>query len=114
MNSIQNAPVAYVVKRYPRYSETFIVNEILEHEKAGVRIDIFALRPVRETHFQDILAQVKAPVTYIRDITAATSTLWELMATARRELPDFWQAIDDLGGRARWKKAISCRRSNLP
>ena len=98
MNSIQNAPVAYVVKRYPRYSETFIVNEILEHEKAGVRIDIFALRPVRETHFQDILSQVKAPVTYIRDITAATSTLWELMATARRELPDFWQAIDDLGG----------------
>ena len=28
--------VGYVVKRYPRYSETFIVNEILAHEAAGI------------------------------------------------------------------------------
>lgn len=97
MTAAPNAPVAYVVKRYPRYSETFIVNEILEHEKAGLEIDIFALRPVRETHFQDILSRVKAPVTYIRDITSATRSLWELMGIARKELPDFWQAIDELG-----------------
>ncbi|MDO5673441.1 MAG: glycosyltransferase family 4 protein [bacterium] len=97
MTTPQPSALAYVVKRYPRFSETFIVNEILEHEKAGLQIDIFALRPVRESHFQDILAQVKAPVTYIRDITAATRSLWELMQIARTELPDFWQALDDLG-----------------
>ena len=28
--------IAYLVKRYPRFSETFIVNEILAHEEAGV------------------------------------------------------------------------------
>ena len=33
--------VGYVVKRYPRFSETFIVNEILAHEAMGRAIDIF-------------------------------------------------------------------------
>jgi colanic acid/amylovoran biosynthesis glycosyltransferase len=36
--------IGYVLKRYPRYSETFIVNEILAHEQAGVEVVIFALR----------------------------------------------------------------------
>ena len=33
-NSAGSSRVGYVVKRYPRYSETFIVNEILAHEAA--------------------------------------------------------------------------------
>ena len=45
--------VGYVLKRYPRFSETFVVNEILALEKAGVQVDIFALGPVSETHFQE-------------------------------------------------------------
>ena len=28
--------VGFVVKRYPRYSETFVVREILAHERAGL------------------------------------------------------------------------------
>jgi len=90
--------VGYVVKRYPRYSETFIVNEILQHEEAGLPIEIFALRPVRETHFQDVLAAVRAPVTYIPDRGVALATsLWEWINAARRGLPDFWAALDELG-----------------
>lgn len=58
--------IAYVVKRYPRYSETFIVNEILAHEAAGVDVHIVALRPPADTHFQDRIARVRAPVTYLR------------------------------------------------
>jgi colanic acid/amylovoran biosynthesis glycosyltransferase len=50
--------IGYVLKRYPRYSETFVVNEILAHEAAGLPIEIFALRPSNDTHFQDILARV--------------------------------------------------------
>ena len=57
--------VAYIVKRYPRYSETFIVTEILAHEEAGANIEIFALRPPSDTHFQDAIGRVRAPVTYI-------------------------------------------------
>ena len=35
--------VGYIVKRYPRFSETFIVNEILAHEAAGVALDSVTL-----------------------------------------------------------------------
>ena len=98
MPSSEHLRVGYVVKRYPRYSETFIVNEILQHEEAGLPIEIFALRPVRETHFQDVLAAVRAPVTYIPDRGVALATsLWEWINAARRGLPDFWAALDDLG-----------------
>ncbi len=54
--------VAYVVKRYPRFSETFIVNELLAHEEAGLSIDLFSLRPPVDTHFQDLISRVRAPV----------------------------------------------------
>lgn len=90
--------VGYVVKRYPRYSETFIVNEILQHERAGLAIDIFALRPVTETHFQDLLAAVRAPVTYLPEKAAKTSEFWALMTDARRRLPDFWRKVEALEG----------------
>ncbi|MDN3685660.1 glycosyltransferase [Vibrio sinaloensis] len=52
--------VAYIVKRYPRYSETFIVNEILAHEAAGMKVRIYALLPPQDSHFQDIISRVKS------------------------------------------------------
>ena len=57
--------LGFVVKRYPRYSETFIVREIIAHEEAGVPVEIFALRPPNDHHFQDIIARVKANVNYL-------------------------------------------------
>ena len=78
--------VGYVVKRYPRYSETFIVNEILAHEKAGLNLDIFALRPPVDTHFQPAIARVKAPVTYLAD-KGKMSEFWQIMASAVKTMP---------------------------
>lgn len=57
--------IGYVLKRYPRFSETFVVNEILAHEAAGVDIDIFGLRPPLDTRFQPEIARVKGEVTYL-------------------------------------------------
>lgn len=89
-NNHANDPyVGYVVKRYPRFSETFIVNEILAHERAGMKVDIFALGNVDETHFQDVIAQVRAPVTRFDDKQRNTENLWALLDAARRTLPGF-------------------------
>lgn len=68
--------IGYVVKRYPRFSETFIVNEILAHERAGVPVEIFAVRRVNEPYFQSILGQVRSPVHYISDSTPKAEGLW--------------------------------------
>lgn len=80
--------VGYVLKRYPRFSETFVVNEILAHERAGVKIDIFALGPVEETHFQDGISQVRAPVTRYNK-QQKPEAVWQLIQTAFKELPGF-------------------------
>ena len=43
--------VGYVLKMYPRFSETFIVNELLAHERAGADLEIFSLRPPVDGRF---------------------------------------------------------------
>lgn len=99
--------IGYVVKRYPRYSETFIVNEILAHEKAGLDIEIFALRPPCDRHFQNIISQVKASVTYIKKPTqgrkspclnsinpTAASHFWAELQETAQYIPDIWQKLD--------------------
>jgi colanic acid/amylovoran biosynthesis glycosyltransferase len=77
--------IGYVVKRYPRYSETFIVSEILAHEKAGADVRIFALGPSFDAHFQDTLSRVRAPVTYLRFDNIRTLDFWGYVTSAAEE-----------------------------
>lgn len=86
--------VGYVLKRYPRYSETFIVSEILAHEAAGLEIQIFALHPPLDGHFQDIIAQVRSPVTYLFSHDLRGSTLWNVFNTASDIIPHLWQKLE--------------------
>ena len=85
--------IAYLVKRYPKFSETFIVNEILAHEAAGLPVEILALRNVAETHFQDGLARVRAPVTYVPESTRRVRCFWELLDSLRQRLPALWPTL---------------------
>ncbi len=94
-----NPRVAYVVKRYPRFSETFIVNEILAHEASGLAIDIFSLRPPVDTHFQDLISRVRAPLTYLSDGQVKAADLWTSMRKAYGILGDFVDGIE---------KALQC------
>lgn len=89
--------VGYVVKRYPRYSETFIVNEILAHEAAGLDVTVFALRPPVDTHFQEILARVRAPVHYLLD-SGKAADFWRELESARETLPGFDDALGAAAG----------------
>lgn len=90
--------LAYVVKRYPRYSETFIVTEILAHEAAGVALDIVSLRPPCDTHFQDTLARVQAPVHYLDGEGARAADLWAAFEAAERAWPGVGAALPRLRG----------------
>jgi len=57
--------IAYILKMYPRFSETFIVNEILELERQGVDVRIYSLRKPDDGRFHASLAKVKANVIYV-------------------------------------------------
>lgn len=89
--------VGYVLKRYPRFSETFVVNEILAHEAAGQPVEIFALREVAETHFQDIIGRVRAPVTRVPERFSGPDAFWSLMSEAQERLPHAWNALRQMG-----------------
>ena len=79
--------VAYVVKRYPRFSETFIVNEVLAHEEAGLPVEIFSLKPSNDTHFQDQISRVRAPVRILPNAGLKATTLWDSLCGGVRSLP---------------------------
>lgn len=85
--------IAYVVKMYPRFSETFIVSEILAHEAAGFALGIFSLRPPVDTHFQDLLAKVRSPVRYIFSDRPHLTDFWTALSEAGRMFPRFWQSL---------------------
>ncbi|MCO1339746.1 hypothetical protein BJH93_12720 [Kocuria polaris] len=78
----------YVVKVYPRFSETFVVTEILAREAAGEQLRIFALRHTTDTRFHPELARVKAPVEFVPRAVKATEA-WQQIAEATATIDGF-------------------------
>jgi glycosyltransferase involved in cell wall biosynthesis len=77
MNSSDNRiKIAYVVKMFPRLSETFILNEMLELERQGADITIFSLKKPNEGKFHSQLSNLKAPVFYLEDFDTKKWASW--------------------------------------
>lgn len=89
--------VAYVLKRYPRYSEAFVVNEILAHEIAGLEICIFALRPPSDPHFQEAISRVQAPVVYLSADHVRADALWSTLYEVGSQIPRTWRQLNACG-----------------
>ncbi|MEZ4864417.1 MAG: glycosyltransferase [Caldilineaceae bacterium] len=64
-SSTQQPIIAYIVRSYPRLSQTFILNEILALESLGRKIHIFAVTHPHEPLTQAQVSQVQAPVEYL-------------------------------------------------
>lgn len=79
--------IGYVLKMYPRFSETFILNEVLALEDHGADLEIFSLRAPVDGRFHENLARVGAPVSYL-PIAGRTSQLWATLREASSVLPD--------------------------
>lgn len=95
--------VGYVVKVYPRFSETFIVTEILAREAHGDDLAIYALRPTTDERFHPEIARVRARVTWVPR-PAKASELWRLLSDAladaemRRRFADLMPVLATLPG----------------
>jgi glycosyltransferase involved in cell wall biosynthesis len=59
------SPVLFVLKGYPRLSETFIAQEIRALEELGLPIRIFALRRPTDGKLHPIHREIEAPVSYL-------------------------------------------------
>ena len=60
MSSSSSAPIAYIMKRYPRLSETFILNEIAVMEGLGASLELFSLLPPEPPPHHPLVREIKA------------------------------------------------------
>jgi glycosyltransferase involved in cell wall biosynthesis len=94
VSSANHIRVGYVLKMYPRFSETFILNEILAHEAAGLDLEIFSLRPPKDGRFHEALARVHSPVMYISAASPKAAHFWAALGEISQELPDQWATLE--------------------
>jgi glycosyltransferase involved in cell wall biosynthesis len=85
-------PVAFVLKGYPRLSETFIAQEILALERRGLDIRLISLRHPTERDAHPVHAEIRAPVNYLPEyLHAEPARVWRGWRAARR-LPGYRNA----------------------
>ena len=83
----------FILKGYPRLSETFIAQEILGLEQRGLDIEIVSLRPPREAQRHPVHDEISAPVRYLpeRLRDAPLRVLRAFLSQAKR--PSFRRAL---------------------
>ena len=57
--------IGYLLKTFPKLSETFILNEMLELERQDITLHVFSLRRSQDQRHHPAVEQLKAPVTYL-------------------------------------------------
>jgi glycosyltransferase involved in cell wall biosynthesis len=57
--------IAYLLKMYPRFSETFVLAELLELERQGVSLHVFSLKKPDDGVFHADVSRLRARVTYL-------------------------------------------------
>ncbi|WDT82857.1 MAG: hypothetical protein MPW14_24910 (plasmid) [Candidatus Manganitrophus sp.] len=60
--------IAYIMKEFPRLSETFISNEIYQLEKAGTRLRVFSVKKPGIQKHHEAIDQLKSPVIYLPEV----------------------------------------------
>lgn len=77
--------VTFILKGYPRLSETFIAQEIKALEERGLAIDIVSLRRPTDPYSHPIHDEIKAPVAYLPEyLWHEPLRLWRGWRASRR------------------------------
>ena len=79
--------VAYLLKRFPRLSETFILHEILELERQGLDLHLFSIMNPGEEMVHADVARVRAPVTCLPAGWPAIGAMRPAISLAKVLLP---------------------------
>ncbi len=93
--------LGYLLRMYPRFSQTFVVNEILELERRGAALRICSLRAPTDGVFHASISRVRAKADYLPELLAAAPRRF-LDALRRRWRADragTWRAVREWLGR---------------
>ena len=85
--------VAYILRKFPVLSETFILNEILNLEARGIRVHIFSLERPNDPRFHEDLPKLKANIQYLPR-PEKIQTLWShQVRSAKRFGKSYYRAL---------------------
>lgn len=62
--------IAYVLKGYPRLTDTFITSEVYRMEQQGLRLRVFVIKPCTEPVPSDLLDKIAAKPVYMPETTS--------------------------------------------
>lgn len=85
--------VAFVLKGYPRLSETFIAQEIRALELRGLPIDIWSLRHPTDRETHPVHAEIAAPVTYLPEYLKDEPARVRQAMAACRPMPAYGRVL---------------------
>jgi glycosyltransferase involved in cell wall biosynthesis/Ser/Thr protein kinase RdoA (MazF antagonist) len=71
MDDVRSQPIAYIMSRFPKLTETFILREMLELEKQGESLLVFPLLHSNESLVHEELKNLKAKVTFTSFLSLA-------------------------------------------
>ena len=108
MSDSPKSTVAYVLKRFPRISETFILEEMLGLERSGVRLVVYAIGDPREAFIDPDVLLLRAPVIYL---TKGAKTTWSPLLERARYVRDHLRLA--LLSPGRYVKALRVAFSSL-
>ena len=99
----------FVLKGYPRLSETFIAQEILGLEQAGLNIRIVAMRRPTDKRVHPIVREIAAPVSYLceylhDDPARVLRALWKMRGEFHRVWPAFFRDLRRNFSRNRFRR----------
>jgi colanic acid/amylovoran biosynthesis glycosyltransferase len=85
--------VAYVTSRFPKLSESFISNEIVQVERQGLDVDVYALVEEHEAVSHPEARRLAANTTYPAAGRLVADQLFWLVTSPRRYLHAWWRAV---------------------
>jgi colanic acid/amylovoran biosynthesis glycosyltransferase len=86
LNTASGRRVCYLLKRYPRLSQTFVLNEMLELERQGVEVVVIARDGSGEPMAHPAAKRLRAPVRYLRELEPDERKWVETAAGLLRDL----------------------------
>ena len=79
-------PVAVLVKRFPRLSESFILNELIELRREGLNLVVYAVMDPQEGHVSEAAARLRQDVIYLYDARRSLASWLRLLSGALRQV----------------------------
>lgn len=79
--------IAYIIKEFPRLSETFISNEIYQLERIGINLKIFSVKRPTAKRNHEAVDRIYSQVVYLPEVSALSQS--HFMRWCRMNFPRF-------------------------